>query len=69
VNLENKHHLNEEQLIQAIVDAADLTFFMTRFFSPDLDADLNSDAVVGSEDLTILRIMFFRPPGPSGPVP
>ena len=25
MNLENKHHLNEEQLIQAIVDAADLT--------------------------------------------
>jgi hypothetical protein len=52
-----------------IVNAADLAFFKTKFFSSDPDADLNGDGVVNAADLAILKTMFFKPPGPSGIVP
>ena len=48
-----------------IVNAADLAFFKTKFFSSDPDADLNGDSVVNAADLAILKTMFFKPPGPS----
>ena len=49
-----------------VVDAADLEFFKTKFFSSDPDADLTGDNIVNSTDLVILKTMFFSPPGPSG---
>jgi len=52
-----------------IVNAADLAFFKTKFFSSDPDADMNGDSVVNAADLAILKTMFFKPPGPSGLVP
>jgi hypothetical protein len=52
-----------------IVNAADLAFFKTKFFSSDPDADLNGNGVVNAADLAILKSMFFRAPGPSGLVP
>ena len=51
------------------VNAADLAYFKTKFFSSDPDADLNGDSVVNAADLAILKTMFFKPPGPSGLVP
>ena len=52
-----------------IVNAADLSFFKTRFFSTNPDADLNGDGRVNAADLGILKRFFFKPPGPSGVVP
>ena len=48
-----------------IVNAADLAYFKTKFFSADPDADLNGNGVVNAADLAILKTMFFQPPGPS----
>lgn len=52
-----------------VVNASDLAYFKTKFFSSDPDADLNGDGVVNAADLAILKTMFFKPPGPSGLVP
>ena len=52
-----------------VVNASDLAFFKTKFFSADSDADLNGDGVVNAADLAILKTMFFKPPGSSGLVP
>jgi len=52
-----------------VVNAADLAFFKTKFFSADPEADLNGNGVVNAADLAILKTMFFKPPGPSGLVP
>ena len=52
-----------------IVNAADLAYFKTKFFSTDPDADLNGNGIVNAADLAILKTMFFKPPGPSGLVP
>ena len=52
-----------------IVNASDLAYFKTKFFSTDADADLNGDGVVNAADLAILKMTFFKPPGPSGLVP
>ncbi len=52
-----------------VVGAADLAYFKTRFFSNDPLADLNGDGFAASADLAILKVMFFKPPGPSGLVP
>jgi hypothetical protein len=52
-----------------IVNAADLAYMKTNFFTADPDADLNGDSVVNAADLAILKTMFFGPPGPSGLVP
>jgi hypothetical protein len=49
-----------------IVNATDLAYFKTRFFSTDPDADLNGDGIVNAGDLAILKAFFFKPPGPSG---
>jgi len=48
-----------------VVNAADLAYLKTMFFSTDPLADLNGDGVVNAADLAILRTMFFGPPGPS----
>ena len=52
-----------------IVNAADLSFFKTKFFSKNPDADLDGDGSVNAADLAILKAFFFKPPGPSGLVP
>ena len=52
-----------------IVNAADLAYMKTTFFSSDPHADLNGDGVVNAGDLAILKMFFFRPPGPSGVAP
>ena len=52
-----------------IVNATDLAFFKTKFFTQDADTDLNGDGIVNAGDLAILKSFFFRPPGPSGLVP
>ena len=52
-----------------IVNASDLAYFKTKFFTDDADADLNGDNIVNAADLAILKTMFFKPPGPSGLVP
>ena len=52
-----------------VINAADLAFFKTKFFSSDPDADLNGNGVVNAADLAMLKTMFFGPPGPSGLVP
>jgi hypothetical protein len=48
-----------------IVNAADLSYLKSNFFSNDPDADLNGDGVVNAGDLAILKSFFFKPPGPS----
>jgi hypothetical protein len=52
-----------------IVNAIDLAYFKTRFFTTDADADLSGDGIVNAADLAILKSMFFQPPGPSGSLP
>lgn len=52
-----------------IINASDLAFLKTQFFSNDPDADLDGNGVVNAADLAILKTMFFSTPGPSGLVP
>ena len=52
-----------------IVNAADLAYLKSVFFTGDPDADLNGDGVVNAADLAILKEFFFRPPGPSALAP
>ena len=52
-----------------IVNATDLIYLKSNFFTTDPDADLDGDGVVNSIDLAILRSFYFKPPGPSGLVP
>lgn len=52
-----------------IVNAADLAYLKSKFFTPDPHADLNGDGVVNAGDLAILKSFFFKTPGPSGLVP
>ena len=52
-----------------VINAADLAYMKTRFFTTDPDADLNGNGIVNAADLAIIKIMFFGPPGPSGLVP
>jgi bacillopeptidase F len=47
-----------------IVNATDLSYLKSRFFSSDPDADLNGDGVVNAADIAILKSFFFQPPGP-----
>jgi len=48
-----------------MVNAADLAYMKTHFFTTDADADLTGDGIVNAADLAIIKIMFFGPPGPS----
>lgn len=52
-----------------VVNAADLAYLKTKFFSSDPDADLNGDGVVNAADLAVLKSMFFKQPGPSALMP
>jgi hypothetical protein len=48
-----------------VVNAADLAYLRSVFFTADALADLDGDGIVNAADLSILRTMFFGPPGPS----
>ena len=52
-----------------VVNAGDLAYLKSAFFSTAALADLNGDGVVNAGDLAILKSFFFKPPGPSGLVP
>ncbi len=45
-----------------VVNAADLAYMKTSFFTPDAEADLDGSGVVNAADLAILKTMFFQPP-------
>ncbi|MFK7886824.1 MAG: serine hydrolase [Gammaproteobacteria bacterium] len=49
-----------------IVNAIDLGYLRSVFFTPDPDGDLNGDGTINFVDLGILRNFFFLPPGPAG---
>ena len=49
-----------------IVNALDLGFFRSQFFSGSAIADLNGDGLVNAIDLGIMRTLYFSKPGPSG---
>ena len=51
------------------VNAADLSYLKSKFFTTDPDADLDGSGTVNAGDLAILKSFFFKPPGPSGLVP
>jgi subtilisin family serine protease len=48
-----------------VVQAADLAYLKSKFFTADEDADLDGNGVVQAADLAILKNMFFQSPGPS----
>lgn len=52
-----------------VVNAEDLAYMKTSFFSTDPLADLDGSGVVNAADLSILKAKFFGSPGPSGLVP
>ena len=52
-----------------LVNAGDLSYLKSKFFTTDPDADLNGDGFVNAGDLSIIKSFFFKPPGPSGIVP
>ncbi|VAW59289.1 hypothetical protein MNBD_GAMMA08-306 [hydrothermal vent metagenome] len=52
-----------------IVNSLDLGLFKIRFSTTDADADINGDGIVNSLDLGLFKSLFFKPPGPSGPLP
>jgi len=52
-----------------VVNASDLAYLKSMFFTTDPHADLDGSGFVNAGDLAILKTMFFGPPGPSGLVP
>ena len=48
-----------------VVNAADLAYLKSVFFTTDPHADLDGSGFVNAGDLAILKTMFFKPPGPS----
>ncbi len=52
-----------------IVNADDLAYLKSVFFTTDPHADLDGSGVVNAGDLAILKSFFFDAPGPSGLVP
>ena len=51
------------------VNAADLGYLKSQFFTADPDADLDGSGSVSAGDLAILKSFYFKSPGPSGLVP
>ena len=51
------------------INAADLAYMKSMFFTADPDADLNGNGIVNGADIAILKDMFFGVPGPSGLTP
>ena len=50
------------------VNAADLAYLKSKFFTTDPNADLDGNGFVSAADLAILKNMYFKPPGPFCPV-
>ena len=48
-----------------VINAGDLAYLKTNFFTPNPDADLDGNGVVNAADLAILKTMFLGVPGPS----
>jgi arylsulfatase A-like enzyme len=48
-----------------IVQAADLAYFKSKYFTTDEDADLDGNGIVQAADLAYFKSMFFSAPGPS----
>lgn len=51
-----------------IVNAGDLAYLRSMFFTTDSDTDLNGDGAVNAGDLAILKTFFFKAPGPNAVV-
>lgn len=51
------------------INAADLAYMKSMFFTADPDADLNGNGIVNGADIAILKDIFFGVPGPSGLTP
>jgi hypothetical protein len=54
--------LNED----GMVNFQDLAVFRQKFASGDPDADFDGNGIVNFADLARLRVLFLKPPGPSG---
>jgi hypothetical protein len=52
-----------------IVNAGDLAYMKSKFFTNDPDADLDGNGIVNAGDLARLKSFFFKAPGPSGLAP
>ena len=52
-----------------VINASDLAYLKTKFFTSDPDSDLDGSGFVNAADLAIVKQMFFGSPGPSGLVP
>ncbi len=52
-----------------VVNAGDLAYLKSMFFTADPHADLDGSGYVNAADLAILKSFFFKAPGPSGLVP
>ncbi len=52
-----------------VVNASDLGYLKSKFFTNDALADLNGDGSVNAADMAILKSYFFNAPGPSGLIP
>lgn len=48
-----------------LINASDMSYLKSKFFTNYPDGDLNGDGVVNAGDLSILKSFFFRSPGPS----
>lgn len=51
-----------------IVNAGDLAYLKSMFFTTDPETDLNGDGAVNAGDLAILKTFFFKAPGPNAVV-
>ena len=51
------------------VNAGDLGYLKSQFFTADPDADLDGSGSVSAGDLAILKSFYFKSPGPSGLLP
>lgn len=51
------------------INAADLAFMRSNFFTNHREADLNGDRVVNFADLSLMQGMYFSAPGPTGADP
>ena len=49
-----------------MVNASDLSYLKSTFFTADPDADLDGSGSVSAGDLAILKSFYFELPGPSG---
>ena len=51
------------------MNAKDLAAFRVKFGTSDPNADLDGSGFVNFQDLAMLRLMYYKAPGPSGQHP